>query len=67
MADGVISWLIFASLLLVNLLDFLLDFRLAPRASLELLNSQPEPKVLVGILLLHVSQQFLKKQCEMIL
>ena len=44
---------------LVNLLDFLPDLGVAAGAALELLHRQPEPQVLVAVLLLHVGQQLL--------
>ena len=45
--------------LLPDLLDMLLDVSLRSRAPPKILNRQPEPEVLVAVLLLHVGEELL--------
>ena len=47
--------------LLPDLLDFLLDLGLCAWPPLELLDSQPEPQVLMAVLFLHEAQQLLQQ------
>ena len=48
--------------LLPDLLDFLLDLGLCAGSPLQLLDSQPEPQVLMAVLFLHEGQQLLENR-----
>ena len=45
---------------LINFFDFFLDFLLAARSSLKLLNGKPESEILVAVFLLQKRKQLLR-------